>query len=280
MSNWWKLTIKSDNQQDLEDLAFELFEFNAKGTEIQNANLIAFFEELKDKKAITNLLNQYQITNFSFEKESAFDWVKKCREYYTPLEIKGLKIIPILSKEEKKQGNPESIFIIPGMGFGSGHHPTTEMILEKIQTEKIKNLSLKNVLDFGTGSGILSVAIAILYKSKIISIDNDPQALINAKENLELNKQENHVDFYDSIEKFIEKYTPIQKFDLILANIYLSVLKQYENTLSKLISNNGILILSGITEDQEAELLNHYYSWDIISKNKKDGWCSYEMCLK
>ena len=111
--------------------------------------------------------------------------------------------------------NKDSRIIInlnPGLGFGTGHHPTTKMMLEKI--EEI-NFDKKTVLDFGCGSGILSIATQKMKPSKVWSIDTDEFAIISSKENL----KRSNLNVDNLIEGSIEILDHELKFDVILANI-------------------------------------------------------------
>jgi ribosomal protein L11 methyltransferase len=156
------------------------------------------------------------------------------------------------------------------MAFGTGLHATTSYCLEALE----KHLAGPNILDVGTGSGILAIAAAFaLPEAKITAIDFDENSFDNAQHNFELN----HVDCkiklsQDTLESF-EKDNHKQ-FDTILSNLTAEVIIACLPTYNKILANGGNLILAGIIEERlpliEKEITK--YPLRLIDKNRKDGW--------
>ena len=166
--------------------------------------------------------------------------------------------------------NKDSRIIInlnPGLGFGTGHHPTTKMMLEKI--EEI-NFDEKTVLDFGCGSGILSIATQKMKASEVWSIDTDEFAIISSKENL----RRSNLNVDNLIEGSIENLDNKLKFDVILANISSNIIMKYSNEMKRKLNQNGILIASGILSKNIEETLEKLQKagFKLLSQTVEEEW--------
>jgi len=139
----------------------------------------------------------------------------------------------------------------PGMAFGTGSHPSTQLCLEMI--EDVGGL---NIIDIGCGSGILSVAALKLGAKKALCVDIDPVAVRSARENAVLNgvAQRMEVEMGSITEIQSGSYT-IKQAQLVLANILAPVLvRLLDEGLGELVTHGGRLILAGIISDQAEEV--------------------------
>ena len=176
----------------------------------------------------------------------------------------------LITSDITKLENKDSRIIInlnPGLGFGTGHHPTTKMMLEKI--EEI-NFDKKTVLDFGCGSGILSIATLKMKASEVWSIDTDEFAIISSKENL----KRSNLNVDNLIEGSIEILDNELKFDVILANISSNIIMKYSNEMKRKLNQNGILIASGILSKNIQETLEKLQNagFKLISQTVEEEW--------
>ena len=176
----------------------------------------------------------------------------------------------LITSDITKLENKDSRIIInlnPGLGFGTGHHPTTKMMLEKI--EEI-NFDEKTVLDFGCGSGILSIATQKMRASKVWSIDTDEFAIISSKENL----KRSNLNVENLIEGSIENLDNKLKFDVILANISSNIIMKYSNEMKRKLNQNGILIASGILSKNIEETLEKLQKagFKLLSQTVDEEW--------
>ena len=176
----------------------------------------------------------------------------------------------LITSDITKLENKDSRIIInlnPGLGFGTGHHPTTKMMLEKI--EEI-NFDEKTVLDFGCGSGILSIATQKMRASKVWSIDTDEFAIISSKENL----RRSNLNVENLIEGSIENLDNKLKFDVILANISSNIIMKYSNEMKRKLNQNGILIASGILSKNIEETLEKLQKagFKLLSQTVEEEW--------
>jgi ribosomal protein L11 methyltransferase len=148
----------------------------------------------------------------------------------------------------------KNIIIPPGLGFGTGHHPSTRGIiylLNKIYLKKyIKNI---NLIDIGCGSGILGITMAKLWKKKVELIDIDKQAINTSVSNAKLN----FLDTFINVKKGngLNKTNKL-KYDIIVINILAKPILTNIKSISKKLDKNGRVIISGLIQDQKFMILN------------------------
>ncbi len=210
-------------------------------------------------KSITKLHSLKDTPNMKSKIVCEEDWNKKWQRFFATTRI-GKHIIV---KPPWELFLPEKDDIIieinPGMAFGTGTHATTRMCLEAIENLVLNsNKPISSMLDVGIGSGILSVAAAKLGVKKVVGIDIDPIALNYAKQNIE----NNHViDRVSAQEVSLKKLD--RKFDLVVANILTEILIKLRNDLCNHLSNNGMLILSGILAENKSKLMKKFTSKNL-----------------
>jgi ribosomal protein L11 methyltransferase len=152
----------------------------------------------------------------------------------------------------------------PGLAFGTGTHPTTALALEWLDS---LDLAGCRVLDFGCGSGILSIAALLLGARAVTACDIDPQAL----EATLANAARNGVD--DRIAVTPDAGTPAGNFDVVVANIVSGTLIGCADTIAGHIKAGGIVLLSGVLEEQVTEVTRAY--GDRVALDApvvRDGW--------
>jgi ribosomal protein L11 methyltransferase len=152
------------------------------------------------------------------------------------------------------EGEAVVVTLDPGLAFGTGTHPTTELCLRWLDGAE---LSAKKVIDFGCGSGILAVAALKLGAQQVLAIDHDPQALDATRANGEKNGVSDHLLVANP------ETLPDQPVDLLVANILAGTLIELEPLLATLTRPGGSIILSGILSDQAAEV-SQAFTLDFI----------------
>jgi ribosomal protein L11 methyltransferase len=170
--------------------------------------------------------------------------------------------------------------IDPGMAFGTGGHPTTQLCLEALLTifsrpHESSPPGPARVLDLGCGSGILAIAAARLGANQVLAVDIDPVALQTTRRNADINGVSSQVIVADAC-------TPIpDQFDLVVANILAQPLKVLAPMILSAVASNGGLVLSGLLTRQEDEVRAAYAAIDpgqetrLIPLGSHDGW----LCL-
>lgn len=181
-----------------------------------------------------------------FEKLPYRDWNAEWRKHFEPFEAAENCWIRPPWQALPEDFTGVEIIIDPQMAFGTGHHETTRLML---QTMTQLNLQEKTVLDLGAGSGILALYAAKLGARQVIAIDNDPEAMINAKHNAALNN-------VDSIDFRVGDITLVEGklFDGVLANIQFSVLSDLALQFYQNLAPGGKLLISGILKEEVARL--------------------------
>ncbi|MFK8047402.1 MAG: 50S ribosomal protein L11 methyltransferase [Halioglobus sp.] len=200
------------------------------------------------------------------------DWEREWMQHYQPMKFSDqLWVCP--SWIEPPDPKAINLLLDPGLAFGTGTHPTTSLCLSQIAQAPLAD---KLVVDYGCGSGILGVATLKLGAKQVLGIDNDPQALIASRENARRN------NIADSAlrlglpgEVNLQPYA--SEVDLVIANILAGPLMELSDPLIHFLKPGGILLLSGLIEDQAEALISHY--GDRISltvAGRSDGW----ICLQ
>ena len=188
---------------------------------------------------------------------------------YESLTIGSIMIHPE-SEKNNIDTSYSNMIVKPGLGFGTGKHPTTKMCLLELQ--QIKN---KTVLDIGTGSGILSIAATFFGASKCIGIDSDDMALSNANYNVRLNKLNEKIDL---IQSDFENYNTSLLFDTIYVNVSKLFLLNNLKTIYKMLHLNGNLIISGFKTEDENQITSIYSDlFNIVSTKLEAGWSCVRM---
>jgi ribosomal protein L11 methyltransferase len=164
-------------------------------------------------------------------------------------------------------GVEHEIAITPKMSFGTGHHATTFMMIQQMREIDFAG---KTVFDFGTGTGILAILAEKLGASKIFAVDYDEWSIDNAEENLVRN---NCLKF--ELKK-ADTAAGEEQYDVILANINKNVILDNFSLLAKQLISSGILLISGLLADDEADIVEiaGKFSLYLRKKNTQNNWIS------
>jgi ribosomal protein L11 methyltransferase len=133
------------------------------------------------------------------------------------------------------------------MSFGTGHHPTTKMMMMAMLETEFKG---KTVADFGTGTGILSILAVQLGAKSVAAIDNDDWSIENVKENINLNNAN-----YIKVSKAGD-LDNIDAVDVMLANINKNVLIEHVQSIRAKTHEKGVLIISGLLRSDYEDIMN------------------------
>lgn len=176
------------------------------------------------------------------------NWVEAWKQHYHPIPLgRRLIILPVWMDAQGQERIP--IRIDPGMAFGTGTHPTTQLCLELLEDYIRPG---EAVIDIGCGSGILGVAAVRLGASQVLGVDIDPQAIPNARENAENNGTSAQMELeVGSVNEVLAGRFSLRQAPVVLANILAPILiRLLGEGLGEIVSPGGALILSGILEEQ------------------------------
>lgn len=190
----------------------------------------------------------------SYRQIADQNWMEAWKQHYRPILI-GRRLLILPAWMESPDPNRIAIKIEPGMAFGTGTHPTTQLCLELM--EMFADLRGLKVIDVGCGSGILSIAALKLGAEKVLGVDIDEGSLGNSRENADLNGVGDGLTLgVGSVREILEGRFEFGKAPLVLANILAPVIvRLFDAGLANLIEENGAVILSGILLEQEQSVL-------------------------
>ncbi len=182
------------------------------------------------------------------------DWHDKWKRFFRPIRIGESLVIKPTWEEYVPEVSDIVIEMDPGRAFGVGSHASTRLVLERLEELGRKGVLEKaQVLDVGTGSGILAIAASKLGAKSVLAIDIDPDAVESARKNVHLNNC--HDDVTVSITPVWEVEGP---FDLVLANIDRDTLLLLAKEISSQVCQGGRLLLSGILKEQAGAVKDAY----------------------
>lgn len=263
---WAQITITT-SQEASEAVANYLFERDATGVEIRDnpapnspsVTLISYFptddligERVHDlRDFLANLIHagiDTQPAKVTLESIEEDNWSEQWRSAFPPQKIGKRLVIAPTWDDIVPEPSEVLIRLDPGMAFGTGQHPTTQLALELLE------LSIKGadaVADIGTGSGILAIAAAKLGAKRVDAVDLDATTIPIARSNIQLNKVESVIrlhqgDGLNTLER--------QKYPLIVANILTKALLPMISICPKFLEPAGRLILSGILAQEASQI--------------------------
>ncbi len=177
------------------------------------------------------------------------DWVREWMERYQPMRF-GQRLWIVPSWREAPDPTAVNLMLDPGLAFGTGTHPSTALCLEWLDSQ---DLNGKTVVDYGCGSGILGIAALLLGASRMIAIDNDPQALQATRENAE----RNGID-PERLQVLLPEQYSGERGEVVVANILAGPLIELSPRIAGALLPGGQLALAGILEHQ-AEAVREAY---------------------
>ena len=208
----------------------------------------------------------------SFKIVGETNWAEAWKQHYKPVSI-GERLIIIPAWLDSPDDKRIPIRIDPGMAFGTGTHPTTQLCLELIEAYTTPN---GDVFDIGCGSGILSIAALKLGAAQAYGVDVESEAIPAAQENAAKNGvADNFHIALGSVEDINAGIFDVKQAQLILANILAPILKRLlDGGMADLIAPGGVLILSGILEEQIDEMVAKIseHSLRVIEQRLINDW--------
>jgi ribosomal protein L11 methyltransferase len=264
-----KLYPALDVQCESTDVLVTLVDdFSPTAIEERDTSIRVFFADTADRDAARfTVAAHFPVAPVDVSDE---DWARRSQEELQPITIGRLRIVPTPARPnpESRVPNPDTIVIVPSMGFGTGHHATTRLCLEMLQT---LDLNDRVVLDAGTGSGVLAIAAARLGARQAIGIDNDPDAIQAARENLEHNPQARAVSF--EVADLTSILTAHQgEADVVTANLTGALLERAAVDIERAVRSGGSIVASGILTEERAAVVAAFGSSIVVRDWIEDEW--------
>lgn len=282
--NWTRVTVQVDGEAaeavaealrpfahggvSLEQAAADLSPGAARPQLEEEITVSIYYPAVEDSPARRRRLEEilwhmgqlYPIPAPAFQTLLEEDWANAWKQHYAPFRIgRHLLICPAW---ENVTPRPSELVIKmdPGMAFGTGLHPTTRMCLEVVEARARPGI---DVLDMGTGSGILAIATALLGARSVLALDFDEVAVESARNNCGINGVSELVTVRRGS---LADLGPSQRWDLILANILAPVIvSMLASGVAAHLQPGGAMVLSGIIEDQAMEVEGALKSQGLVT---------------
>ena len=236
MKSHIKVHFKQNDPAARELLLALLTEIGFQGFEEGHSYLNAFAEEESIDLQILEELALSQNVGYDVEILPPQNWNESWEKNFSPVVVDNFCVIRA-DFHQPIQGVDHDIVITPKMSFGTGHHATTFMMLQRMS---ITNFVDKSVLDFGTGTGVLAIMAFKLGAAFIRAIDNDEWSIVNARENFIRN------GIPELLPERADELNDGMKYDVILANINKNVLLKSMDALKSHLAENGLIWMSGL----------------------------------
>ncbi|WP_300598050.1 50S ribosomal protein L11 methyltransferase [Niabella sp.] len=248
---------------DISELLIAAFADKADGFEEGDTQLKAFFSESITTEELDAVSGPLHITYEIRELESQ-NWNALWESNFDPVVVDDFVAVRA-SFHAPFENVEQEIVINPKMSFGTGHHATTWLMMQ--QMRKI-SFSGKRVFDFGTGTGILAILARKLGAAAVLATDIDAWSIENARENFEINQ----CTGIELLQSGVAGQEGV--FDVILANINKNVLMETIPQLKVQLAPGGVLLLSGLLEDDASEIVNRAVETGLRLNDKflKNNW--------
>jgi ribosomal protein L11 methyltransferase len=271
MPQWVEISMRVDGEA-AETIAQELQKWCHQGVSIEQADIEEGKWDDGDTPPVSALIVRGYFSNDSDAEEKRYqieralgfynmmlpmpkpewkvvadeDWADAWKKHYHPVRLGQRIVIRPLWVEVEAQENDIMIALDPGMAFGTGTHPTTQLCLEALERQVSVSIA---VLDLGCGSGILSIAAAKLGAGKVVAVDIDQLAVDATIENAAVNGVAEKIHAYQgSLETVI---TSARRFDLVVVNILAKIIiEMCDQHLGDTVRPGGKAIFSGIIAEQ------------------------------
>lgn len=256
-----------------EQFLFEQFDESPKKI-WSKVEISALFEEAVDASIIMQTAAQSvqlpSLPTYRIKKVEDQDWVRLTQSQFGPIQISSrLWIVP--SWHQAPDPTAINLMLDPGLAFGTGSHPTTQLCLAWLD-EKLQGG--ENVLDYGCGSGILAIAALKLGAEHVVGIDIDPRAVETSLANAKRNQcDQKKAVFYTANHMSKVDQTTDGWADVVVANILANPLIMLAPILMRASRNNGRIVLSGILREQVKEVERAYQQWFRMRlEGEQEGW--------
>jgi ribosomal protein L11 methyltransferase len=271
------LTVQHPADSDL--VAALVDDFSPTAIEPRDDHMRVFFTTPRDRDdAARALAPRFDVSAIEVSDE---DWAARSQMNLQPITVGRITVVPnpesripgengavpFIRQHDPRERDtaPFSVVIRPSMGFGTGHHATTRLCLEALQTIDWRE---RDLLDIGTGSGILAIAGGRLGAARALGIDCDADAIQSARENLALNPEVRRVRF--EVVDFTN--TELPPADVVAANLTGALLVRSAASIAAAVRPAGMLMLSGVLAHERADVCSAFRGLAVEWEREEDGW--------
>lgn len=229
----------------------------------EEKNLLEYTSFLEERFSALKLS-----ATLSFEGMCEDDWAESWKQYYKPIPLGKVTIVPAWEKYDAKPGEV-IIKMDPGMAFGTGTHETTRLVMKIMQDEIVGG---EKFLDVGTGSGILSICASKLGAKTCNAYDIDPVAVKVAEENAKADGCDNITVGVSDLLRGVDLSRG--KYNFCVANIVADIIIRMMPDIKDYLTDDAPLILSGIISMRKDEVVESVIQngYKIVREEKENDW--------
>jgi len=277
----WALVLVAP-PEDLEIRAAQLFDQGALGVELQEPGMalmpgtpplpegcgraIAHFASAEDASESARLFGAEPPVEVPER-----DWSVAWRTHHRPMQVGPRSWVHPPWEKPPRPG--VAVAIDPGMAFGTGSHPTTALCLERCD-ELLSRFPGADLLDVGTGSGVIALLAKMLGAGRVVGTENDPVSLEAARQGAALNG----IDGVDWVLAEDPAAVP-GRFKIVIANILLNTLEELAPAIAGKVADGGRLVLSGLLAAQGDAAERAYVAQGLrpVARKEREGWLRVEL---
>ena len=277
----WALVLIA-SPEELEVRAAQLFDQGALGIELQEPGMalmpgtpplpegcgraIAHFASAEDASESARLFGAEPPVEVPEQ-----DWSVAWRRHHRPLQVGPRSWVHPPWEKPPRPG--VAVAIDPGMAFGTGSHPTTALCLERCD-ELLSRFPGADLLDVGTGSGVIALLAKMLGAGRVVGTENDPVSLEAARQGAALNG----IDGVDWVRAEDPAAVP-GRFKIVIANILLNTLEELAPAIAGKVADGGRLVLSGLLAAQGDGAERAYVAQGLrpVARKEREGWLRVEL---
>jgi ribosomal protein L11 methyltransferase len=223
-------------------------------------------------KVIEGRIGRFRFAPTLFRKVNEQDWANQWKQYFHTTKIGKQIVIKPDWEDYAAKDNEKVIVLDPGMAFGTGTHATTRMCIERLEQLVTPDC---DVLDVGTGSGILAMTAALLGARSVRAVDIDGKAVEVARENIE----KNHLSDRISVKKGNLLDGTEGQADLIVANIIADIIITLMPDAAAKLRSHGTFLASGVIEQRlaDVEQAASENGFTVTDVKRNSGWTAITM---
>ncbi len=287
-ARYWAVTIRSSDLSLLEEAQNMFYGLGVNGLEWEDGQpsempfadialdpgipfVRAYFPEdelwLSRRYAIGNRFGELAVISCV----NSQDWESSWKQYYVPIYVANRVIMPAWYPQSPLPED-QTIWLDPGMAFGTGTHVTTQMCLERITSVSLFG---QKVMDLGSGSGVLAIAAAKSGAKSVMAVEPDSVAVAALMGNLERNHTMSQIEVVEGTLSDV----PVQSFDVIVMNLITEIITEEWTRVVQYTNPNSRIVLSGIVEERIEEVLSVLEDTrsTVVWKGQRDEWVALEV---
>lgn len=274
--NYIRISIRVSNANAIDFVIADLQDKPVESVEIKGLDVLAYVPKDQYKIITTDdfpLGLSKGPLNIETEEIPHQNWNINWESNFSPVNVENQVLIKAPFHSDLDINKYQYLIEInPKMSFGTGHHPTTYLMIQELLKLDLKE---KQILDMGCGTGILTVLAVKMGASRAIGVEIDPYSALNAGEAIEVNNVSDSADIYTGGAELISsKGTAHGSYDYIMANINRNTLLLDMESYANNSSDGTLLQLSGFYLDDVDKVLERAKDcgYFLVSQSSKEGW--------